>query len=136
MATVIEEIVAEAQAAEASGWDGCFITEHHQQEDGYLPNPLLMAGLIGMKTQRIKVGTCVLLLPLYHPVRVAEDCAVVDLATKGRLILSIGSTISTRSKFQSNHGRDAPRRRSRFFGEVGRVSAFPTMERISSFTIH
>jgi alkanesulfonate monooxygenase SsuD/methylene tetrahydromethanopterin reductase-like flavin-dependent oxidoreductase (luciferase family) len=90
MMRVIDEIIAEAQAAEASGWDGCFITEHHQQADGYLPNPLLMAGLVGMKTQRIKVGTCVLLLPLHHPVHVAEDCAVIDLATTGRLILSIG----------------------------------------------
>jgi alkanesulfonate monooxygenase SsuD/methylene tetrahydromethanopterin reductase-like flavin-dependent oxidoreductase (luciferase family) len=90
MARVLDEIMAEAQAAEASGWDGCFITEHHQQPDGYLPNPLLMAGLVGMKTQRIKVGTCVLLLPLHHPVHVAEDCATVDLATKGRLILSVG----------------------------------------------
>ncbi|MCS6924874.1 MAG: LLM class flavin-dependent oxidoreductase [Candidatus Binatia bacterium] len=90
MARVIDEIIAEAQAAEASGWDGCFLTEHHQQEDGYLPNPLLLAGLVGMKTQRIKVGTCVLLLPLHHPVHVAEDCAIIDLATKGRLILSVG----------------------------------------------
>lgn len=90
MARLIDEMIAEAQAAEASGWDGCFITEHHQQEDGYLPNPLLMAGLIGMKTARIKVGTCVLLLPLYLPVRVAEDCAVVDQATRGRLVLSVG----------------------------------------------
>jgi alkanesulfonate monooxygenase SsuD/methylene tetrahydromethanopterin reductase-like flavin-dependent oxidoreductase (luciferase family) len=54
MARVLDEIMAEAQVAEASGWDGCFITEHHQQPDGYLPNPLLMAGLVGMKTQRIK----------------------------------------------------------------------------------
>ena len=36
MARVLDEIMAEAQAAEASGWDGCFITEHHQQPDGYL----------------------------------------------------------------------------------------------------
>jgi alkanesulfonate monooxygenase SsuD/methylene tetrahydromethanopterin reductase-like flavin-dependent oxidoreductase (luciferase family) len=90
MTRVIDEIIAEAQAAEASGWDGCFITEHHQQDDGYLPNPLLMAGLVGMKTQRIKIGTCVLLIPLHHPVHVAEDCAVIDLATRGRLVLSIG----------------------------------------------
>ncbi len=90
MARVIDEILGEAQAAETSGWDGCFITEHHQQADGYLPNPLLMAGLVGMKTRRIKVGTCVLLLPLHHPVHVAEDCAVIDLATRGRLVLSIG----------------------------------------------
>jgi alkanesulfonate monooxygenase SsuD/methylene tetrahydromethanopterin reductase-like flavin-dependent oxidoreductase (luciferase family) len=90
MTRVLDEILAEAEAAEASGWDGCFITEHHQQPDGYLPNPLLMAGLVGMKTRRIKVGTCVLLLPLHHPVHVAEDCAVIDLATKGRLLLSVG----------------------------------------------
>jgi len=90
MARVLDEIMVEAQAAEASGWDGCFITEHHQQPDGYLPNPLLIAALVGMKTQRIKVGTCVLLLPLHHPVHVAEDCAVIDLATKGRLVLSVG----------------------------------------------
>jgi alkanesulfonate monooxygenase SsuD/methylene tetrahydromethanopterin reductase-like flavin-dependent oxidoreductase (luciferase family) len=90
MARVLDEIIAEARAAEASGWDGCFITEHHQQPDGYLPSPLLMAGLIGMRTQRLKVGTCVLLLPLYHPVHVAEDCAIIDLATKGRLVVSVG----------------------------------------------
>jgi hypothetical protein len=39
------------------------MTEHDQQPDGYLPNLLLMAGLMGMKIQPIKVGTCVLLLP-------------------------------------------------------------------------
>ena len=90
MTRVIDELMAEAQAAEASGWDGCFLTEHHQQEDGYLPNPLLLAGMVGMKTQRLKVGTCVLLMPLHHPVHVAEDSAVVDLATGGRLVLSLG----------------------------------------------
>jgi alkanesulfonate monooxygenase SsuD/methylene tetrahydromethanopterin reductase-like flavin-dependent oxidoreductase (luciferase family) len=90
MTRVIDEIIAEAQMAEASGWDGCFISEHHQQADGYLPNPLLMAGLVGMRTQRLTVGTSVLLLPLYHPVHVAEDCAVIDLATQGRLILGVG----------------------------------------------
>ena len=91
MARLLDEIFAEAQALEESGWDGMFITEHHQQPDGYLPNPLLMAGLVGARTRRLKVGTCVLLLPLHHPVHVAEDCAVIDLATKGRLVLSIGA---------------------------------------------
>jgi alkanesulfonate monooxygenase SsuD/methylene tetrahydromethanopterin reductase-like flavin-dependent oxidoreductase (luciferase family) len=90
MMRVIDESIAEAQMAEASGWDGCFISEHHQQADGYLPNPLLMAGLVGMQTQRLTVGTSVLLLPLYYPVHVTEDCAVIDLATKGRLILGVG----------------------------------------------
>ena len=58
--------------------------------NSYLPSPLLMAGLIGMQTQRLEVGTCVLFLPLYHPVHLAEDCAIVDLANKGRLVVSVG----------------------------------------------
>lgn len=90
VAGLIDEIVEQAQACEAAGFDGFFFTEHHQQEDGYLPAPVLMAGLVGMRTQRIKVGTCVLLMPLYHPVRVAEDIAVIDQATKGRMMVAVG----------------------------------------------
>lgn len=90
MGGLIQEIFAEAAAAEASGWDGCFITEHHQQPDGYLPSPLLMAGMIGARTTRLKIGTCVLLAPLHHPVHLAEDAAIVDQATGGRLVLSLG----------------------------------------------
>jgi alkanesulfonate monooxygenase SsuD/methylene tetrahydromethanopterin reductase-like flavin-dependent oxidoreductase (luciferase family) len=90
MARLLEEVFAEAAAAESAGWDGCFISEHHQQPDGYVPSPLLMAALIGARTKRLRVGTCVLLMPLHHPVHVAEDCALIDLATKGRLVLSVG----------------------------------------------
>jgi alkanesulfonate monooxygenase SsuD/methylene tetrahydromethanopterin reductase-like flavin-dependent oxidoreductase (luciferase family) len=84
------EIVAEAQLAETVGFDSCLFSEHHQQADGYMPNPLLLAGLIGAKTERLRVGTCVLLLPLYHPIHVAEDAALVDVSTGGRLILGVG----------------------------------------------
>ena len=87
---LIDEIIEQAQVCEASGFDGFYFTEHHQQEDGYLPSPVLMAGLVGMKTERIKVGTCVLLSPLYHPIRLAEDIAIVDRATKGRMVVAMG----------------------------------------------
>lgn len=90
IARVIDELVEQAELCEAVGFDGFYFTEHHQQEDGYLPAPVLMAGLIGMRTQRIKVGTCVLLAPLYHPIRLAEDIAVVDQATKGRMVAALG----------------------------------------------
>jgi len=86
VATMIDEIIEQAKLCEDVGFDGFFFTEHHQQEDGYLPAPVLMAGLIGMHTERLKVGTCVLLMPLYHPIRLAEDIAVIDQATKGRFI--------------------------------------------------
>jgi alkanesulfonate monooxygenase SsuD/methylene tetrahydromethanopterin reductase-like flavin-dependent oxidoreductase (luciferase family) len=90
VARMIDEIVEQAEVCEQVGFDGFFFTEHHQQEDGYLPAPVLMAGMVGMRTRRIKVGTCVLLAPLYHPVRLAEDIAVVDQATKGRFITAAG----------------------------------------------
>lgn len=87
---LIDEIMAQAELCETTNYDGFYFTEHHQQEDGYLPNPVLMAGLVGARTTRIKVGTCIALAPLYHPIRLAEDCAVIDQATKGRFRLALG----------------------------------------------
>ena len=89
-AGVIEELIEQAELCEAVGFDGFYFTEHHQQQDSYLPAPVLMAGLVGMRTKRIKVGTCVLLAPLYHPIRLAEDIAVVDQATRGRMVAAVG----------------------------------------------
>ena len=90
IARIMHEAIAEAQLAEKTGFDSCLFSEHHQQADGYLPNPILAAGLVGMKTEKIKVGTCISLLPLIHPVHVAEDCAVIDQMTGGRMILGVG----------------------------------------------
>ncbi len=86
----MREAVAEAQIAEKVGFDSCLLSEHHQQADGYLPNPILAAGLIGMKTEKMRVGTCITLLPLQHPVHVVEDCAIIDQMIGGRMILGVG----------------------------------------------
>jgi len=90
IARVLREAVVEAQVAEQSGFDSCLFSEHHQQADGYIPNVLMLAGMVGMKTERLKVGTCVVLIPLQHPVHVAEDAAIIDQMTGGRMILSLG----------------------------------------------
>lgn len=87
---LIDEIMTQAELCETTNYDGFYFTEHHQQKDGYLPNPVLMAGLVGARTSRINVGTCIALAPLYHPIRLAEDCAVVDQATRGRFRLALG----------------------------------------------
>ncbi|HEX2171040.1 MAG TPA: LLM class flavin-dependent oxidoreductase, partial [Dehalococcoidia bacterium] len=87
---MIQRAVAEAQAAERYDFDGAFLTEHHQDPSGYLPAPLITAAAVAAKTERITIGTAVLLLPLYHPVQVAEQAAVVDLISNGRLILGVG----------------------------------------------
>ena len=86
----IDEVIAEAQLAEAHGFDSCFFGEHHQDKDGFLPSPLIVATAVAARTQRLNVGTSVILLPLHHPVHVAEDVITLDLVSKGRIILGVG----------------------------------------------
>ena len=86
----IDEVIAEAQLAEASGFDSCFFGEHHQDADGFLPSPLIVATAVAARTTRLRVGTSVILLPLHHPVRVAEDVITLDLVSKGRVVLGVG----------------------------------------------
>ena len=86
----IDEVIAEAQLAEASGFDSCFFGEHHQDRDGFLPSPLIVATAVAARTRTLRVGTSVILLPLHHPVRVAEDAITLDLVSKGRLIVGVG----------------------------------------------
>jgi len=86
----IDETIAEAQLAEASGFDSCFFGEHHQDKDGFLPSPLIVCTAVAARTTKLTVGTSVILLPLHHPVRIAEDVVTLDLVSKGRVILGVG----------------------------------------------
>ena len=74
-AEIIEQIVW----AEEIGYDDVWLTEHHFAEDGHAPSPLPQAAAIAVKTKKMRIGTGVLLLPLYNPVRVAEDGATIDI---------------------------------------------------------
>jgi len=86
----IDEVIAEAQLAESCGFDSCFFGEHHQDADGFLPAPLIVATAVAARTRTLRVGTSVILLPLHHPVRLAEDAITLDLVSKGRLVIGVG----------------------------------------------
>ena len=77
--------------ADRLGFDQVSFMEHHGSPDGYLPSPIVMAAAAAGRTRRILIGIGVMLLPLYHPLRAAEDLAVLDLASGGRLRLTVGA---------------------------------------------
>lgn len=78
--------------AESFGFDSAWVAQHHfSRAEGGLPAPLVFLSNVAAKTSRIRLGTGIVTLPLEHPVRVAEDAAVLDLLSGGRLELGVGS---------------------------------------------
>ncbi|MDH3442876.1 MAG: LLM class flavin-dependent oxidoreductase [Deltaproteobacteria bacterium] len=84
------ETLRECEQAETFGFDSLWLGEHHNNPILH-PAPLIGLAAVASRTSRISLGTGVLLLPLYHPVMVAEEGAMVDMISGGRLILGVGA---------------------------------------------
>lgn len=82
-----QEALTEAVHGEALGFDSVWLEEHHSIRNHYWPSPLLALAGIATRTSRILLGTDIIVLPFYHPVRAAEDAAMLDIMSNGRVVL-------------------------------------------------
>jgi alkanesulfonate monooxygenase SsuD/methylene tetrahydromethanopterin reductase-like flavin-dependent oxidoreductase (luciferase family) len=85
-------VTAEIQAADALGYDTAWVAEHHfSNQYGIMPDVFTYLGYLAAKTSRIRLGTAVVTVPLYDPVRIVENMAFVDILSGGRVVLGLGS---------------------------------------------
>jgi alkanesulfonate monooxygenase SsuD/methylene tetrahydromethanopterin reductase-like flavin-dependent oxidoreductase (luciferase family) len=82
--------IAMAEYADRNAFAIVNVEEHHDSEIGWLPSPLIMAALIASCTSRIQIRASALLVTLYDPLRLAEDIAILDLASRGRFVFIAG----------------------------------------------
>jgi len=83
--------IEQIDAAEALGFDSFWATEHHFRHfGGMLPNPQMLLVAAAQRTKRIRVGSAVTILPMHDPIRIAEDFAMLDLLSEGRLNFGAG----------------------------------------------
>ena len=89
---VYADLEAYAKCADDLGYDSLWLAEHHFQYEGYevLPNALMMSAFLSERTKRIKFGAMFNVLPQWHPLRFAEDFAIADVMSGGRMLCGIG----------------------------------------------
>src|ERR1700680_230129 len=98
-----DEAIAQVDAAERWGLDVMWLAEiHFAPERTYLSAPVVIASAIAARPDRMKIGIAVQVLPLCHPLRLAEEAATVDQVSKGRLIFGVGRSgvVSTYDAYQ------------------------------------
>ena len=107
----LEMILAQCSLAEDAGFTTAWFTEHHFAHNGYMnapPNPVQMCTHVAAHCKKLRVGTAPIILPDWHPLRVAEDVAMLDNMTLGRVDFGVAKGINERSTIQFN--ADADRR--------------------------
>ncbi|OLC39645.1 MAG: hypothetical protein AUH81_01140 [Candidatus Rokubacteria bacterium 13_1_40CM_4_69_5] len=87
---IIHNELQQAEWAEELGFDAVWLTEHHFIDYGLSVDPATLAAAIAARTRRVRIGLAAAILPFHHPIRLAEQMALVDIISQGRLDVGIG----------------------------------------------
>jgi alkanesulfonate monooxygenase SsuD/methylene tetrahydromethanopterin reductase-like flavin-dependent oxidoreductase (luciferase family) len=107
---LLQQTLDEAVLAEELGFDTCWLTEHHGSRYGLSSSPAVLAAAIAARTQRIGLGFAAHITPMHHPVSLAEQVAMVDQLSGGRVIAGFGAGYSpyefsmVGADFETRHG--------------------------------
>jgi len=85
------QVIAQAEHADALGYDTFWVAEHHFHEYGVVPNPAVLLSSLAQRTKRLRLGTAISILTFHNPLTVAESYAMVDVLSGGRLVYGVGS---------------------------------------------
>ena len=107
--------------SETAGFGGAWVPEHHLAECGYQPSAMVALGAIAARTRSIRLGSAIGIGPLHHPLKFAEDCAVLDILSGGRVEMALG--IGYRRREYDAFGLDFTKRGKRFHEFLGIVRA-------------
>lgn len=90
VAAAADQLLEEAETAERVGFDGVWLAERHARTETFFPSPVVLAAAIAARTSGIEIATTVIQPTYYHPVHLAEQLALIDQLSKGRLIFGAG----------------------------------------------
>lgn len=92
-AELYRDIEEQVVLGDQLGYNGVWVTEHHLDMRGEIPDPLLLLARLSGVTSRIRLGTSIVCAPFYHPIRLAESALLLDALSGGRLDLGVGSGV-------------------------------------------
>src|SRR5437762_1873400 len=124
-----EESLEEVTRAEALGFDSVWMEEHHSVANHYWPSPLTVLAGFATRTSRVTLGTDIAVGAFHHPVRLAEDVAMLDVMSGGRVTL--GVAIGYKPDEFALYGVPLEKRGARFEEQVAVMKGLWTGERVS-----
>jgi alkanesulfonate monooxygenase SsuD/methylene tetrahydromethanopterin reductase-like flavin-dependent oxidoreductase (luciferase family) len=130
LAQLYDEIIAQAELADELGYDTFWVAEHHFHEYGAVPNPAVMLAALAQRTKTIKLGTAISILTFHNPLTLAENYAMVDVLSDGRLVYGVGSGYLAHEF--AGYAIDPTEKRDRFDANLATIRMLLAGERVTA----